>query len=228
MRLGKRVMLPQWRLWLILGVVVALPAWIYHPGSHWYWLDLVMTRDQQGWLYYQLGDYRQAAQRFQRNDWRALSFYAAEEFNAAARLWAQIPGATAHFNRANALAHGENYVAAADGYRLSLQLQPEWQAARDNLDLAEALSRKAKPLDEEQRHGGSEIGADKIVFDAPNKPTQEDAPEVVLEEGALTSEQINALWLRRLSSTPADFLRLKFGYQVADRDNAINPESRSP
>lgn len=208
-----------WRRWCLplMVMTVALVTGLYRPHGDWYWQDLFLSRDQQGYWLFQRGDYRRAALRFQRPDWQAIAYYAAQDFDAAATIWAQLPGARYHFNRANALAHQENYSAAADGYRLSLRLQKDWPAAQENLALVQALDTGAEPFDGDRATQGSEVGADEIVFDADKKNLEKSEQETsVAESQGLTSAQINALWMRRLQSTPADFLRLKFAYQSAD------------
>lgn len=213
-RFGKR--------WALLAVMtLGLVASLYRPHADWYWFDLVLTRDQQGAWYFHRGDYVRAAQRFQRPDWKALAYYAAQDFQSAALLWEQIPGAEYHFNRANALAHMENYSAAADSYRLGLRLQQNWPEAQENLALVQALATKAEPFTGDRTNQGTKVGADDIVFDASKEDLQQSEQEATVEQGlGLSSAQINALWMRRLQSTPADFLRLKFSYQSQIEDSA--------
>ena len=63
--------------------------------------------------------------------------------------------------------------------------------------------------------GDQEIGADKIVFD---KDKSNEGQETELEGAkALTDPEIQALWLRRVQTRPADFLRAKFAWQQALR-----------
>ncbi len=193
---------------LLVCIVVSL-----QQRADWYWQDLLLSRDQQGqWLFTQ-GNYRQAALRFEDPDWKATAFYAAEDFQPAINLWAEMPSAMAHFKRANALAHIEDYEAAADGYRLALRIQPDWLAAKKNLELVIALGAKPKPVDIPEGQKATEIGADEIVFSNDKNRMDKAEDELEIEEGGLSSDAINDLWMRRLQSTPADFLRLKFRYQ---------------
>ena len=63
--------------------------------------------------------------------------------------------------------------------------------------------------------GDQEIGADKIVFDKKSKDGGQDTE---IDGGdALSDQQIQALWLRRVQTRSADFLKAKFSYQQAVR-----------
>ena len=63
---------------------------------------------------------------------------------------------------------------------------------------------------------GGELGADEIVFDLnPSKPG---AGEEVVEGGEeLSDQELRAMWLRQVQTTPGDFLKAKFAYQQAMR-----------
>ncbi len=177
----------------------------------WYWQDIFWSRDQQGQWYFSQQQYHQAANRFEHPHWRATALYAGQQFSAAAQLWSQQPGAVALFNRGNALAHIEDYAAAADSYDLALQLKPGWAEAKANLDLVRVLSRTAEVEVDESEAGNTQLEADEIVFDLNQ---QTDVKTQVVDQSVLSAEEIQALWLRRLQTKPADFLRLKFQYQL--------------
>lgn len=201
-------------LWVLVFVSVVVLLALADRGENWYWQDLFMSRDQQGQRLFNRGDYQLAAQRFEKSEWQATAYYAAENFSAAAAIWANMPGAQYHFKRANALAHLEDYAGAADGYRLALRSRPGWKQAHDNLQLVLALAAKPKPLEDYGGQKATEVGADEIVFSNDKKRMEQAQDEMTLDEGSLSSEEINALWMRRLQSSPADFLRLKFRYQT--------------
>ena len=64
---------------------------------------------------------------------------------------------------------------------------------------------------------GGQLEADEIVSD--DRPQQSgDSKQVeVVSGGKLSDEQLQALWLRRVQTNPADFLRAKFAYQLSRR-----------
>jgi Ca-activated chloride channel family protein len=62
---------------------------------------------------------------------------------------------------------------------------------------------------------GGELGADEIVFD--NKAGSSEQTEEVAGNEPLSNQEIQALWLRRVQTKPADFLKAKFAFQQAQR-----------
>lgn len=205
---------------LLLGSVC-----LQSHATDWTWQDLLLTRDQQAYILFQRQHYQEAARRFQDPYWRALALYAAEDFRSAADLWTQLPGAAALFNRGNALAHLKDYQGAADSYQLALQLQPEWPEAAANLALVQSLGREAKILDEYTAPSQGEMAADDFRFDADSKRMEHALEPGNPDTGTTSSHEIQAIWMQRLDSTPADFLSLKFRYQAekAERENAPLP-----
>ena len=64
--------------------------------------------------------------------------------------------------------------------------------------------------------GDQKLGADKIVFDKSQK--NEGQQTDVSGDAAASSEQMQALWLRRVQTRPADFLKAKFAWQLAGEE----------
>jgi len=211
----------RWAL-LLTGLMLLLSS--APQRSNWVWQDVFLSPDQQGRWLFEHGEYGLAALRFENLEWQATAYYAAEKFERAAQIWATIPGASAHFKRANALAHLNDYGGAADGYRLALQLNPDWLKAQENLSLVLALAEEPEAIGDYGATEASEIGADEIVFSDDKNRMDQAKEEVSIESGGLSSDEINALWLRRLQSTPADFLRLKFRYQVEIPNDSLNSD----
>jgi Ca-activated chloride channel family protein len=146
-------------------------------------------------------------------------------FEAAARTFARVPGAPGAFNQGNAwLMHGK-YDAAIASYDRALGFHPGWQEAADNK--AVAIARKAK-LEASGEHREEEATdaykPDEIVFDqkGENKRGQ---PTELAQQGAASEEELRATWLRKVKTTPADFLRAKFAYQAIEANRApSNPK----
>jgi len=107
------------------------------------------------------------------------------------------------------------YEAAMACYDRALKKRPGWKEATENRNLASA---RAKALDME---GGNmtegKSGADKILFHSGKKNADEQATEIAGGK-ALSDQKIQALWLRRVHTNPADFLKAKFAYQEAVRN----------
>jgi Ca-activated chloride channel homolog len=60
---------------------------------------------------------------------------------------------------------------------------------------------------------GGQLKADQIVFGKQKEPRQGEQTEVA-EGERLSDEQLRGLWLRRVQTKPADFLRAKFAFQA--------------
>jgi Ca-activated chloride channel homolog len=56
------------------------------------------------------------------------------------------------------------------------------------------------------------VGADKVVFDQTKENPQGQETQVAGDK-AMSSEAMQSLWLRKVTTKPADFLRSKFAYQ---------------
>lgn len=208
-------------LWMMIFAWIALVgSWqlyfvISKPQND--WLDAWVTPDQQGQWFFVRGDYLNAAQRFENPQWQAASYYAAENFSAAEILWSRQSGYLPLFYRANALAHLERYQEAIDSYQLSLQLQPGYSPAKQNLELVIALAKEPEAVTDYSGGTGGKLEADEIVFSAGDSERMQQATEAdVTDGGNMSSEEIQALWMRRLQSKPVDFLALKFRYQLEE------------
>ncbi|MGH1372396.1 MAG: tetratricopeptide repeat protein [Cellvibrionaceae bacterium] len=205
-------------VWLLLLGLWQAYFSVSNPKSA--WLDLWVTPDQQGHWYFARGDYLSAAQRFDDPQWQAAAYYAAENFSAAEILWGRQAGSRALFYRGNALAHLERYQEAIDSYELSLQLEPDYLPVKENLELVIALSKQPQEVTDFSGGTGGKLEADEIVFDSADSERMQQATTAdVTNSGDMSSEEIQALWMRRLQSKPADFLVLKFRYQLEEAEN---------
>lgn len=174
-------------------------------------IDLWLTPDQQAQRLFREQKYLQAAPLFTDPAWRGTALYRAGEFEDAAQMFARVDSAQGHFNQGNAwLMHGQ-YEQAIRCYDAALQQQPDWQQAVDNRTLA--VARAAMLSSEGGDMGDQRLGADRIVFDRKdNKGGQETE---VSGDKAASDQQLQAMWLRRVQTEPADFLKSKFAYQQA-------------
>lgn len=181
------------------------------------WAGLWLTADQQGMYYLEKGAYIQAAETFIDINWQGVAWYRAGEFKKAAQTFARADHVEGNFNHGNALLMQGQYEEAIASYDRALQKRPDWQEAVENRALAAA---RAKAI---EREGGNMtegmLGADDIVFD--NKADQS-SENVESEGGDATSDQeIQALWLNRVQTRPADFLKAKFAYQKEFQSEAV-------
>ena len=175
---------------------------------------LLLSPDQRGELALREGAFTAAAETF-RDPLRAgYAWLRAGDFEQAARVLAAAPGADASFNRGTALVFLGEYDAAIACYDDALRERPDWPSALHNRAIA--VARKERMAPPEGDFGGTEglRSANEIVVgDRPiqgGSETEEDP-----EQGSeLSDEELRALWLQNLETSPSDFLRAKFASQL--------------
>ena len=175
------------------------------------WAGLWFTPDQQGRRHFERGEFLAAAEAFQDPLWQGAAFYRAGEFEKATRAFARRDTAEAHYNQGNAWLMNGKYEDAIASYDRALTRRPGWQQAADNRDLAAARLKMTTVTGGDM--GDQKIGADKIVFDKNAKSEGQDTE--VAGGKALSDQEMQSLWLRRVQTRPADFLKAKFEYQQA-------------
>ena len=110
--------------------------------------DLLQTPDQQGQSAFDSGDFAGAATHFTNPTHKAAALYRAEEFDAAAQVYASLPAQTSakteSYNLANALAKSGKFEDALAGYDEVLAKAPNDVDARFNRDLVAKLLKQQK------------------------------------------------------------------------------------
>jgi Ca-activated chloride channel family protein len=196
-------------------MVLSLVTWIIVPllaTGHWPLATFLRTPDQSGYGYFQGGDYEKAADRFTDPQWQGVALFKQGQFKAAASLFAGYDTAQAVFNHGNALLMQGKYEDAAKRYARALELQPDWEAAMVNREIALA---RAKVLKKEGGDmTGGQMEADDIVFSEGKAPPSAGEEQVEGGQG-MDDAALRAVWLRHVQTKPADFLRAKFAYQHA-------------
>ena len=172
---------------------------------------LWFTPDQQGQRHFQRGEFGEAAKAFRDPMWQGTAWYRAGEFEKAAHAFARRDSAEAHYNQGNAWLMNGKYELAIASYDRALTQRPDWKDATDNRALAVARLKMTEATGGDM--GDQKIGADKIVFDKKAKNAGQDTE--VAGGKALSDQEMQALWLRRVQTRPADFLKAKFAYQQA-------------
>lgn len=175
------------------------------------WMGLWFTPDQQGARLFEKGSYLDAAKTFQDPMWQGTALFRAGEFKDAAQTFARIDSAEGHYNQGNSwLMHGA-YDAAIKSYDRALQKRPDWKEAVENRNLAIARAKLTEAKGGDM--GDQQIGADKIVFDKNAK--NEGQETQTTGDQPSSNKDIQDMWLRRVQTKPADFLKAKFEYQNA-------------
>lgn len=171
-------------------------------GTFWF------TADQQGQRSFDRENFTEAAEQFADPMWKGVALFRDAEFKQAQAIFARLDTAEAHYNRGNCFVFLGNYQDAVASYDRALARRPGWVEAEENRALAEARGKALK--NEGGDMGDQKLGADKIVFDKKKPGGQE---TVVNSEQSADPASMQALWLRRVQTRPADFLRTKFAYQ---------------
>jgi Ca-activated chloride channel family protein len=188
---------------------LAVYSWLAHGRSM---LSLWLTPDQQGRTSFERSDYKTAAERFQDPLWKGIAYYKSKNYEASIEQFARVDTAEGYFNLGDAYARSGQLDQALASYEEVLKRRPDDIAARENRDLVRSLIQKKKKEKEEEPPEGQEPNytPDEIKFDEKGKKGKRGE----IEQAELSAEQIQEVWMRRLQTTPSDFLRLKFAAQA--------------
>jgi len=214
----------QWGLVLLL-IGGSLQPQQAHAGGHWF-ADLWLTPNQQGRWLLQRGDYLEAATRFSNPMWKGMAYYYAEDFKLAAEYFSRVDSEAARFNRANALAHSQNYVLAVRLYDKILQANPGHAAAQKNRQIVQSIIDAINLMSESQADepgagdSSRELGEDDPQrADGADRKTfsQQELVQFNAEE-ILQDASINEMWLRSVQRDPSQFLGVKFSMQLSQQE----------
>ncbi len=175
------------------------------------WWGLWFTPDQQGQRLMRRGEFRSAAETFRDPMRRGVAWFRAGEFEKAEQTFAPLATSESEFNRGTCLIMQGKYEPAIARFDRALELRPGWEDAQVNREVAVARAK----LTEQQGGdlGDQKIGADEIVFDREKKSGGQETETEAAQP--LSDSAMQALWLRRVQTKPADFLKSKFAYQLA-------------
>lgn len=187
-------------------------------SAHAAFIDWWLTPDQQGRMLFERGEYAQAAQRFEDPLWKGLAHYASEDFVSASSWFAQVDTAYGYFYLGNAMAHQDRLEEALAAFDEALALEPEFEEAQFNRDWVQGLYELSQKEYEDFGGTGGKLGADDFVFSDRAKNAEQTMSEAEARTQGLTNEQIEAIWMRRVQTTPAQFLEIKFSYQLTQGD----------
>ena len=184
------------------------------------WWSLWATPDQRGQQLMQREDYEAAAQAFRDPMRQGVAWFRAGEFEKAEQAFARVATPEADFNRGNCLIMRGKYEESLEFFDRALQQHPDWKEATNNRAIAVARAKRVKQ--EGGDIGDQQIGADEIRFDKDKKSGGQDTDTQKAQP--LSDSAMQALWLRRVQTKPADFLRAKFAYQIANDQQKGNRE----
>lgn len=174
--------------------------------------NLWLTADQRGDRLMREGKSEEAAKVYADPSRRGTALYRAGDFEQAAKAFASVAGADAAFDRGDALLMQGKYLDAVNAFDRALMLRPDWKEAEENRELSLARDKLLHPPGDRTGTGG-QLKPDEIVFDKNKSKNRTDNVDVT-EGGKPTDEELRGLWLRRVQTKPADFLRAKFAFQA--------------
>lgn len=195
--------------------------------------DLWLTRDQQGQLLFTLGHYQHASETFKSTQWQAFSSYGAEQYKNAATLYGQFTNIDSQIAKANALAHGREYIEARNLYQHILTLASQNTAASTNIVIVQAIIDEVNRISASQKaeEGESikELGDEPQTGDGAER--KEAPKELEIEqlnaEQLLLDPSLNEMWLRQVQKNPANFLSQKFYMQQTLKKQQVLKETES-
>jgi len=176
------------------------------------WSGLWRTPEQQAQQLMDKGEFASAAARFRSPMRQGAAWFRAGEFEKAEQAFAREASAEAEFNRGNCLIMQGKYESAIERFDRALKLRPDWEDAVVNRDIAHAriLSNEGGDM------GDQKLGADEISFDRKKGKGGQDTE--IDKSDQMSDKAMQSLWLRRVQTRPADFLRARFIYQSLQAD----------
>ena len=174
-----------------------------------------LTANQQGQRLMARGAFAQAALVFEDPMRTGAAWYRAGEFKKAEAAFRQITTPEADYNRGTCFIFLGQYEDAIKRFDRALQSRPGWEAALTNREIARIRAKATAHPGGDM--GDQKLGADKMVFNKEKKGGQD--THMNQETGEqLAQKEMQALWLRRVQTNPADFLHAKFSYQQTLRE----------
>jgi Ca-activated chloride channel family protein len=195
--------------WLGLAGVLCAVALV---GAAWSvgWSGLWLTPDQRGRHLMAEQRYAEAAARFADPMWVGIAQFRAGNFKEAAQTFGGMDTAEAAYDQGNALIMLGKYDEAITRFDRALALRPGWPDAEANRTLATLRAERVKKTGGDQ--GDQREKPDEIVYDKDKKNTG--GQETETTGAPMSDEAVRALWLKRVQTRPADFLKSRFAYQL--------------
>jgi len=180
--------------------------------------DFWFTPEQQGQRLMDADQFEQAAEVFVDPFRKGVAFFRAGDFEAASASFGRLNTPEAYFNRGNSLVMSGKYTEAVSAYDQALELKGGWLEAEENRKIARLRAEQLKFEGGNMTDGM--LGADAIVFDEGGKSESNEDDTFSADSGMGASDElIKELWMRRVQTKPADFLKAKFSYQYSRKTN---------
>ena len=129
-----------------IGFTTVMPM----PAHADWWDSLWKNGNQQGTESFDRGEYQAAEKQFKHPQWKGSAHYKNGDYQDALPYFEQDTSATGDYNRGNTLAQLQRYDEAIAAYNAALEKNPEFEAARNNKALIEALQQQQKQQEQKQ------------------------------------------------------------------------------
>lgn len=136
------------------------------------WDDLWQTQDQQAMQAYQAKDYQGAASQFANPQWQASALYKAGEYQQALNAFDKDDSASGLYNQGNSLMQLGNYAEAQKRYQSAVEKNPQFDAAKSNLELAKKLQQQQEQNQQQNSDQSSDDNSEKDQGDDQSKGSQ--------------------------------------------------------
>jgi Ca-activated chloride channel family protein len=136
------------RGWVLVLLVFIAP--LPQPAHAAFWDDLWLNKDQQAQRAFEQGNPADAAALFEDPEWRGVAQYRTGDYAASARNFAERGDARSLYNLGNAMAQQGEYDSAIDAYEEVLEMQPDNEDARYNLDFVKNLKEQQEQQQQQQ------------------------------------------------------------------------------
>jgi Ca-activated chloride channel family protein len=214
-RFRRRAIAAAAALGLLLGI-----AWAWSAAGGRF-ANLWRTPAQQGDRLMTRRQFAEAARIYPDPRHRADALYRSGDFKQAAAEYGRVATPEGSFNRGNALVMAGQYPEAIASYDLAIRGRPGWNDPVRNREIARVRLQRIHPPNDGSEGTGGQIKPDEIAFD--RKPADSKSQETeTVTGGTMSDAEIQAVWLRRVQTKPADFLRAKFAYQQSRTSDSGN------
>jgi Ca-activated chloride channel family protein len=136
------------RGWVVVLLVFVAP--VPQPAHAASWIDLWLTKDQQAQQALEEGNSTDAAALFEDPEWRGVAQYRAGDYAGSARDFAEKGDARSLYNLGNAMAQQGEYDSAIDAFEQVLEIDPDNEDARYNLDFVRNLKEQQEEQQQQQ------------------------------------------------------------------------------
>ncbi|MGR6500903.1 VWA domain-containing protein [Shewanella sp. Koi 1] len=191
-----------------------------------WWLDLWLTPDQQGALWFNKGEFAKAAAAYHSVLNKGIAYYYGGEYKLAHSAFMQVQTDLGAYYAASALARQREYIAARKLLRTLAKKQdiaPELKAdIEHNLKVIQGLIDEINQASASQANSmGDQETSIELPDDQPQtaEGADEQTSQDKMQSQNLTAEQmlgdpkLAEVWLKRVEANPEQFLRAKFQLQ---------------